>query len=208
MAWNAGVDRSTGDVVSAVDWNKYNGASGSMEYLKVIADAPMKAQGDGGAIMGGRAKLNFISGTNMTVTVADAAGDDRVNVTLATSGGTVPTQTQGTGDIVTLTTAAGDGVKGAYMELIASTEFAVIAMLLSVTSATANKNFFIDISVGAAASEVVKVEDIYFSTGTQLTTQQIYIPFTVAIASRIAARACNHTDASSYTVLTSLICFG
>jgi hypothetical protein len=208
MSWNAGVDRSTTDVVSAADWNNYNGASGSMEYLKSICDAPMKAQGDGGSIYGGRAKLNFISGTNMTVTVADAAGDDRVNITLATSGGTVPTQTQGTGDIVTLTTAASDGVKGAYSQLIASTEFAVIGMLLTLTSGTVSKNFFVDISVGPVASEVVKVEDIYLSIGSQLATQQIYLPFTVAASSRIAARACNHTDSTSYTVLASLICFG
>ena len=34
MGWNAGVTRTTGDLITAADWNKYLGASGSLDYLK------------------------------------------------------------------------------------------------------------------------------------------------------------------------------
>lgn len=43
MVWNAGVDRLTGDIVTAADWNKYMGAAGSLEYLYALA-------GTGGSI--------------------------------------------------------------------------------------------------------------------------------------------------------------
>ena len=33
MAFIAGVDLSTGDIVQASDWNNYNGADGSIDYL-------------------------------------------------------------------------------------------------------------------------------------------------------------------------------
>ena len=38
MAWSAGVTRSTGDLVTAAQWNNYLGASGSLDYLKTEAD--------------------------------------------------------------------------------------------------------------------------------------------------------------------------
>jgi len=38
MGWNAGVTRTTGDLITAADWNKYLGASGSLEYLKTEQD--------------------------------------------------------------------------------------------------------------------------------------------------------------------------
>ena len=33
MGWTAGADVSTGDLISASDWNNYLGATGSLEYL-------------------------------------------------------------------------------------------------------------------------------------------------------------------------------
>ena len=38
MAWTAGVTRTTGDLISAADWNSYLGASGSLDYLKINND--------------------------------------------------------------------------------------------------------------------------------------------------------------------------
>ena len=38
MAFVAGVDRTTGDIVTATFWNNYNGASGSIDFLKTEAD--------------------------------------------------------------------------------------------------------------------------------------------------------------------------
>jgi len=38
MAWTAGADVSTGDIIISATWNNYLGASGSLEYLKAIFD--------------------------------------------------------------------------------------------------------------------------------------------------------------------------
>ena len=38
MAWTAGVTRTTGDLVTAANWNAYLGASGSLDYLKTETD--------------------------------------------------------------------------------------------------------------------------------------------------------------------------
>lgn len=38
MAWVAGADVSTGDLITAAQWNNYLGASGSLEYLKGETD--------------------------------------------------------------------------------------------------------------------------------------------------------------------------
>lgn len=38
MAWTAGVTRTTGDLITAAQWNSYLGAAGSLDYLKGEAD--------------------------------------------------------------------------------------------------------------------------------------------------------------------------
>ena len=38
MAWVAGADVSTGDLITAATWNNYLGAAGSIEYLKAETD--------------------------------------------------------------------------------------------------------------------------------------------------------------------------
>ena len=38
MAWNAGVDKAVGELVTAANWNDYLGTAGSLEYLKVEVD--------------------------------------------------------------------------------------------------------------------------------------------------------------------------
>ncbi|MAH46929.1 hypothetical protein CMI37_13950 [Candidatus Pacearchaeota archaeon] len=38
MAWTAGADVSTSDLITAATWNNYLGASGSLEWLKTEAD--------------------------------------------------------------------------------------------------------------------------------------------------------------------------
>lgn len=52
--------------------------------------APIRAQQSGGAVLGGRNKLNFIPGANVVVTVADDAANNRINVTIAQSGSSSP----------------------------------------------------------------------------------------------------------------------
>ena len=38
MAWVAGADVTTGDLITAATWNNYLGATGSIEYLKTETD--------------------------------------------------------------------------------------------------------------------------------------------------------------------------
>ena len=38
MGWTAGADVSTGDLITAAQWNNYLGATGSLEYLKTETD--------------------------------------------------------------------------------------------------------------------------------------------------------------------------
>lgn len=38
MAWTAGVTRTTGDLITAAQWNSFLGASGSLDYLKTQTD--------------------------------------------------------------------------------------------------------------------------------------------------------------------------
>lgn len=53
-----------------------------------LADAqPVTVRKNTGANVGTRARLNFIEGTNVTVTVADDGVDDEIDVTIAASGG-------------------------------------------------------------------------------------------------------------------------
>lgn len=198
MAWTAPSDHGA-TIVTQNEYNQFHGSSGNCQHLKDKVDAneaailiPMKAQGDGGSVLGGRNKLNFISGTNLVATVADDAGNDRINVTLAASGSSLPTQSVGSG-IVTLTTAGSQGVKGAYSQLIASVGFAVIHIVVMATQSTYDMQ--IDIGVGAAGAEAVKLADLAIvSSNAQIVVSQ---PFSIPINSRISARAANM---SSYNV--------
>jgi hypothetical protein len=53
-----------------------------------LADAqPVTVRKNTGADVGTRSRLNFIEGTNVTLTVADDAGSDEVDITIASSGG-------------------------------------------------------------------------------------------------------------------------
>jgi hypothetical protein len=53
-----------------------------------LADAqPVAVSKNSGAIVGTRSELNFIEGANITLTIADDAGSDEVDITIAASGG-------------------------------------------------------------------------------------------------------------------------
>jgi len=43
MSWTAGADVSTGDLITAAQWNNYLGASGSVDYLKAKMPIVWKA---------------------------------------------------------------------------------------------------------------------------------------------------------------------
>lgn len=57
--------------------------------LSVVDDTTIQKieVADGGSLVGTRRQINFIEGTNASITVADNAGSNRVDVTIAGSGG-------------------------------------------------------------------------------------------------------------------------
>lgn len=189
MAWTAPSDHAA-SVVSVVEWNNFHGTTGNCAYLKAIADAPMKAQKDGGAVVGGRRAINFVSGANMTITVADDAGNDQIDVTLAASGGSLPTAWETSGASQTYTTSSTQGAFGSYDEAIASTAAAAIYMLLSVTQ-SGHVAGRVRVGVGAGGSEAELITLTYLSAG----LHTFSFPVSIAINSRIAVCGTNDTDA-------------
>lgn len=94
---------------------------------------------------------------------------------------------------ITITANSTINTKGAYTELIASTASSAVMMRLTVHTDTTNvSNMLIDISTGAASSEVVLIPDImlYADSGANQqnppTTAEILVPITSG--TRIAAR--------------------
>jgi|688.fasta_scaffold09480_11 hypothetical protein len=69
-----------------------------------------------GTLIGVRRTLNLIEGTNVTLTIADDSVNDRVNVTIAASGGgSLPTQTGNNSKYLTT-----DGVSASWATVSAS----------------------------------------------------------------------------------------
>lgn len=205
MGWTAGVDH-TASVVTVNEYNTYLGTSGSLNYLKAAVDAPMKAQLDSGSVVGGRGKYNFITGANVTLQVADNGGSDRIDVTIAASGSTLPTQGASSG-VVTLTSAASTGVKGAWIQMIASTGFAVVEVAVSI-SAVANAKSLWDIGTGAAASEVVKIPDLGLLTQAVGDGISQVIQFSIPISTRVAMRFANADSGFSVTGYAAITVMG
>lgn len=205
MAWTTPSDHSA-SLVTVDEWNDFHGTSGNCAYLKAIADAPMKAKKDGGATVGGRQAINFVSGAGMTITVADDSGNNEIDVTLAASGGSSPTQSEGSGP-VSYTTAAGAGTKGAWQELIASSGFACTHVAFAFKGAATGRIYCSDIGTGAAESEVVKIADVTSMCGAEYVSHYV-IPFTIAASSRISIRTANETNETGDTVYAAITLLG
>lgn len=95
--------------------------------------------------------------------------------------------TQVAGGPYGIATTPGGGSKGSYAEIAAATAFTSRWMSVAVQGATGPEDINIDISVGAAASEVIVLPDIYFSIE-NLGAQWVF-PFTIPGSTRISARA-------------------
>ncbi|MGW8180315.1 MAG: hypothetical protein ACWGQW_16385, partial [bacterium] len=93
---------SAGDTLSEISTGAGLQVSGTT--LKVVDNSTtQKVQASYlGAVQGTRQELNFITGSNVTISVADNAGEDRVDITIGASGGageanTASNQGSGTG---------------------------------------------------------------------------------------------------------------
>lgn len=62
---------------------------------------------DNGSLVGQRPRLNFIEGTDITLTIAEDAGNDEIDITVAYSGGASPNVYRSISDGTTTATASG-----------------------------------------------------------------------------------------------------
>ena len=85
----------------------------------------------------------------------------------------------------------GNGVKGAWTQLIAATTALSYAIIFVVSDTQSGGNFWFDIGVGPAAAEVAVIKDIRCSitTNVGLTAPVFVVPIVIAAGSRIAVRA-------------------
>lgn len=88
-----------------------------------------------GATVGTRKQLNLIEGANVTLTMADDAANDRVNVTVAAAGGATALTGRVSADVSTSSTTLGDITGLASFTLAANTNYRVRAVLYVTTNA-------------------------------------------------------------------------
>jgi hypothetical protein len=98
-------------------------------------------------------------------------------------------------------------VKGSWVQLIASTSFEVTGIIVHPTMAGGSTDVLIDIGIGAAAAEVVVIENLYTGTAAAATSQGAwyYVPICIPMGTRIAARAQGVAASTSPRVNLTLI---
>lgn len=189
---------------SISEYNSILGANGSVKYLKDACDAnaaailvPMKAQGDGGTVHGGRNKLNFVAGTNMVVTVADDAGNDRINVTLAASGASVPTLGTDKSGVVSFVDPGSYPNWSNWVTLINSLASASLALDISFSGVSGGQSF----ELGTGSSTVVPK----FSVDTiGIINYNKIVPFSIPAGTKLWARA-YFVGSSSKTIAVTVL---
>lgn len=107
---------------------------------------------------------------------------------------------------ITVTTSATVNTKGSWVELIASTsaDYTFIELVLSDVS-TVERQFAVDIGVGAAASESAVISNLTCAfAGAPLVDFNVRIPIAIAAGSRISIRAqCGTAGAHTLTAQLS-----
>lgn len=176
----------------------------TFEGTDPTAGPRMKVQDGADAISGPRDKVKVIAGTNITATVADNPANDRIDITLAASGSSVPTQTAGS-SAVTVTSAASAGVWGAYTELIASTSFAAIGLQVNIHYGS-NGIYGVKIAFGAAGSEVDALPLIPFRGAPA--NVNIYVPHAIPSGTRVSAASVNQGNATAASIIVQTTVFG
>jgi hypothetical protein len=119
--------------------------------------------------------------------------------------GKVNTGTTGT----TVTASATAHVKGAWTLLLASTAFHSSEIVVGFPEIIDDTNFFMDIGVGAAAAEVVKVPNIFIGApDTDTGIPSVKVSFDVPAGTRVTARCSAAAASSNIMVSCTLIAKG
>lgn len=109
----------------------------------------------------------------------------------------------------TITASGSTNTKGSWTQLFSSTAGEVVGMNISITNNTTASSavtMLLDIGIGGAGSEVVKVENLLMSlsslAGAPMGT--LYIPIRIPKGTRIAARCQSNTASKTTSLLISL----
>ncbi len=102
-----------------------------------------------------------------------------------------------------LASNASANVKGSWVQITASLAFAADGFYVSLADAAATRDYLVDIAVGAAASEVVILENLPYHTGnpSNIGMANAYFPIPLAAGVRIAARCQDSTGSGSVRIL-------
>lgn len=119
---------------------------------------------------------------------------ESAGVVEATPGGTV------------VTSSSSANTKGSWTEILASTSFDASGFLLILESygLTDTFTFLVDISVGAAGSEVAIIENLAFSSRRGL-GDSMFVPLQIPAGSRVAVRCQSTSTSKSVEVVLNLI---
>lgn len=117
------------------------------------------------AAVGERRTLNLIEGTNITLTIADDAGGDEIDVTIAAAGGggLAANTTYEISSWISLSANSSANTYGSYVQLFASVSNATVWVFITfveTTDTTTRATFAL--AEGAATSEVDKIELGYY----------------------------------------------
>lgn len=104
-------------------------------------------------------------------------------------------------------TSGSANTKGSWVELEASCPFDVDGFWVSFFNVTSRGRQFVDIGIGAAASEVVLVPNVPFVGAVDATLGSFYVPIRIAAGERISARS-QGAGASYVADIALLLCAG
>lgn len=110
---------------------------------------------------------------------------------------------------VSLTSGAGAGVKGSYVELVAATAKKVKAIVFHPYGTVGTGFHKFDIATGGAGAESIKIPDLEIHATELGASSQaaswITLPFEVPSNTRIAARFSENTGSQTVTLMTTYI---
>jgi hypothetical protein len=133
-----------------------------------------------------------------TIPLADIQRIENAGANAGNSGGT------------TLSAAGSANTKGSYSQLIATSSFPAVGILISFSRHNAGGSGFdylVDIAIGAAASEHVIISNLVSSGGAEQGTYTYFFPCSIPAGSRISARI-QSTTASVGTRINCLLLGG